>query len=504
MNRNIYFSIFSILLSFFLALVYVWVYLLLEHEDPDRNSTISNETESFEDYKIFCSSNYNFPEPLKEMNILLTPTSIVLLFIMLLFFWKTSKKELKLRLNSLFMKENRFYYSMGFCLLSLELVDIWFKRVEDITGMELKSFFEVLLEVLYQFIDVFVIGCRYMPILIGLNSRHFLISILIGVYLTLVIIVSLYDEVICQNRALFDNFGKESNIMTNFKINIRSCLNFVYSFLGFYLAIFLIFNKTFEIIIKKRNSVKNHYTVALKPVNLEDKKEYLIFSAYDLSYCKKLLKSNKSKQELEKRSLIQMLKSPNYLLARLLDSTGELVKKIYDPNSGFRYSLRFICTQLTYLCCSIFLSFYLMLSFMRFLSPVILNDLSSDLNFENLSLIRNFSNLSSSGILFCKIKLKFINEFCTPGGYFMTLPPIRDIDVNLYFWFAFLLPIIFTFLLSLFHFVQNFKNYKQDFLSMCKGKSKLISKEFSNFEILESCLKFTGFFLGNLKYLRKF
>jgi hypothetical protein len=305
-----------------------------------------------------------------------------------------------------------------------------------------------------------------------------------AVFLILDLFVSYIENSLCDRYSLFDSkLGKKRNFL-----NYNSILSICLHSINILTLNFTLFHLIKSIIFKNEKKSKTNLT---KINNIDDlitlsECENLFFTSHDLKYCKSLFK-NKKRNEIKERNYLNLDNKYfelNLFYKKLINNLENYLKLIYDRECYFRYSLRFIYTQLMCLFCNIYLfvfSFYNIGSYLKIFI------FESKFTEENLILLLKNSNSSfniTSGILYCKLLSKSI---CSENGIFFNYEPKMEIDFYFFIWITYIIYIFIPIMIFFYNFFQNFPQYKHDFLSICKGNDPFgLKNSYSNFDIAVS------------------
>lgn len=485
----------SVVLLFSISLTAIYLSLLIKFQSiavfKDNNDT---DLELYDPLGI-CTFTDNFPELFHEANYL-TPLSLLLI----LFHMFTTKRKSYLisstnhrrlwflnyislpKIQNVFSKRERLFYSFGFSIISFHLITTTMKNLPDDLQFQFDPV-EILRELSIQLSEVIFIGCRFMPVFISLESKRTPHRVLGGFYLLLDLFLSWYQQAICLDTLKVVMFYSLDTIdqVNRLSIACISLMNLLHSFFSSYMIGHLIIGtlcKRFLVIRRSMNKINEMGESEWDRLNRLAEKKDLFFCVDDLKYTKLLFKRTyglkedynitEEKQEkikLNEKILIFFKK----ISSHAIDYIKQYIRSIYDPKFHFRYSIRFMATQMVYFSCS----FYLIV-----ISANLLMYLLKSALFDTSERTYTFNRTANftSYLAYCKIV--FFGSICGLAD------PVQDIGFG-WIWFAYLFSIFFSYFLFLFHFFQNFRTYKHDLLMVYKGNHefKELRKHISNAEI---------------------
>lgn len=333
-----------------------------------------------------------------------------------------------------------------------------------------------------------------MPAFIAQASSNSAYRFIGGIYLWLDLCLNWYEQAICLKIIRLTGAFDSTNSFKIFSISCCAVLNSINCLFLSYSASYLTIDTLFKHFTSKKRHIEASNIHFLSEfdylMNLADS-DHLFYCSHDLKYTKSLFnKLRSSSAHVGANSLVlSRITIKNFDMKNILYKLRRLVrvqavdysKSVYDSRCHFRYSLRFLCTQMVFFCCSSYLSLIVTNLLMYIFAPVILSplpDQTSLLDKMNVSLkcMTGFVYCQNLGInLFCKA---FDLEFAPPANC--------DIDVYAWIWLTYLAGILVPYGVFVFQFVQNFRAYKSDLFEVFRGHSewtKNAKKSISNTEI---------------------
>lgn len=501
LNREFLCNSICVLTTLILTIIYE-IFLIKKLVDtlynPDFNLYHSLEPE--QDPLGVCSFSQNFPIILQEANYL-TPFSFLLILVHCVSntprrsYLITSTNRFLNALNyislpkiqNVFSKKRRLLYSMGFSILSFHVIST---TLANLFELEL-SLDPVLVvrEITEQLSDVLFIGCRYMPIFMALDSNNLLNRMIVGVYLFLDLCLSWYQQAICLNSVRIAIFESTSQVEHVF-IVCNGIINFLHSLFTSYMIVHLTLGSLLQVAFLKRhalNKIKDTVVANMSEcerllhlAHIDD----LFICTDDLKYTKSLLANNhrqienninnrgnhvfshynhyKFETSISFKFMWRVLKQLVYKLCHdCLGFVDAYARSIYDPNGHFRYSLRFMSTQMVYFSCSFYISVFLANILIQSLKPALFPESQTNFSFNLSDANSLVSNLSMSSQVFCQIKT--LDFLCS-------VPAVQEIDVYAWIWLSYFTTLFVSFAIFIFQLLQNFRGYKNDLLAIYRGE----------------------------------
>ena len=497
MEPKIFFKNISFVLCFIISSLFI---LLVEVKFKTNLDYSSSNTSSY--LQRFCFSFYDPPFVLADLNLLVTPLSICLaiLFAILNSFQNVNQLKINLKkfkvsfirpplLYSVFRKKNRFNYALVFALTSFQIFFDTFNSDNftqfDETSEDIWNFSKLLI-IFKEIFQVLFSTFKLYPLLVAISSKIKIIRILGGFYAIYKLISDKIEYTACSENSIIKSFI--------YRVENKKFQDFlIYSYfipqylISSYLSVFLIFG-TF---LFKRKSSNQIFPNKIKElVKLSYQKDEMFFTSNDLGYCQSLFKSNSKIVLIKTNDQIKFSRF-NYYRLFTKNKLKIFSKWLYDHKSKFRYSLRFICTQFSCFFCN-----YYLIVFIMNISMIVLENYSSITDSLMEILVNRSINMSKSIFYNSKNSTESVdyqeNKFFT-----LNEPNINIEDAQP---FIFLIPLLAIIVNFLYQFVKGIREYKIDFIEMCKGKSKYqsIYKKTSNSEISIESFKYCGFYVGKL------
>ena len=498
-----YYQIFSITTSSILTIAYLYFLVTesrknLEIQTKNKNNS-ANATNQQESNK-YCIGYYKLSEPFKEINLLMTPAS---LFLIILFAFMNKRASCCLgssRINlpntfglpailSVFKKKDRFHYALGFSLIAFQVSYMFFLKIINSFDGEKTGLFDFQNEI----VDVFFLGVLYYPLLTALSSRDTKIRVLGGLFAFYQLACNFIDYSYCFNILveIIETIHKKE-LASILICSIYVVNSFISFYIGFHLTVEELFINLLSLKLKKKTESQNELIAQYSLVESDD----LLFSIYDLRYCRDLLKLKSPIDETQDKIKLKQVFSRK-IFSIIYKKVNKYLIEVYDPDSNFRYSLRFIFTQLICFITNFYTTAFLFAVSTIIFKNAIFNISDGSVDLENtLQQLNSYNltfNLSFLDILKSKNTSKICYyvpippSLCSSDGIFLGyFHPKNQIDVRSLVVVSYVIANLLLVVLFFFQFVEGIRNYKKDFIELCKGKSKFqsIYDEISNIEIM--------------------
>lgn len=474
---------------------------------PGRVFELPHSFDLDQDPLRICSLPESLPHLLQEANYL-TPISFFLILIHCVssnprrsYLIKTSNRFLNLlnyislpQIQNVFSKKRRLLYCFGFSIVSFHVITT---TLTNLFVMELSiDPVQVVREITEQLSDVLFIGCRYLPMFMALDSKSLVNRIVVGVYLLFDLSLSWYQQAVCLDSIRIVIFGSLEKV-EYITIVCIGLINFLHSLFTSYMIVYLTLGSLFQLVFLERqamNKINNksivcsEYKRLLRLANTDE----LFICTDDLKYTKRLLASlQEAKSDRNNLNSVTFLEhykfergalslvwhvGKKWLLKLCYDFikfVDSYTKSIYDRHAYFRYSLRFMSTQMVYFSCSFYVCLFFANMLIQGLQPALL-PLSTN---QTLNSTDRFwrTNLTSSQV-FCKIKN--LDLLCG-------IPAVQDIDIYAWLWLTYLVTLLGSFAIFIFQLLQNFRGYKYDLTAIYKGEHEFneVRSQISNAEV---------------------
>ena len=478
--------------------------------DTNKSSTNSNTSNYIQ---RFCFSFYDPPFVLEDLNLLVTPMSIFLAFFFIVLNslqnvdkLKSDLKKLKFSfikspmLHSVFRKKNRFHYALIFALTSFQVL-FESLNIDNATQFEEKndnlwdlSKFLLIFKEIFQ---VFASAFKFYPLFVAISSRIKIIRIFGGFYVIYKLISDKIEYIACNDNSIIKIF---IFLVENKKF--QDFLTFSYFIpqyaISSYLSIYLIFG---SFLFTKK--IESRFLLSSKLnglVKLSYQVDDLFYTSNELVYCRNIFQQG-SKNEILYNLPPNKSVTIYSLLWLIKNKLKFFARYFFDYKSSFKYSLRFLCTQFACFFCNYYLIVFIINVSMIVLeqsTPIIETLTKYSISEENSTCNFNSSFNHSKNCTHSEHNQNSILLYFSP--YVANEP---NINLKEALPFIFLIPLLATISVFLYQFMKGIREYKADFMEMCKGKSRYqsIYDEASNFEISIESFKYSGFYVGKINLL---
>ena len=319
-------SIILIILSLILSLASIISISVLQYSNYQaliaNNTNFINKTESF----CFLRSNY--------IDFVSTPISLVLILIYIFLFKRRIFLRNKFRYRNIglpmivscFNKTERLYTCLVYGLISLNVFEIIKSTLEGNSNYnKLVKLNDptAILRILFNIIEIMIIGLRYYPLLVANRVNSFLVNFTSVLSILIDFLVNIYKYGQCQSISNEDVDIRQAKHYIIYFIIYKLLFALPFTIISSFLLIEQIYKTIFSIIdyVKFRNiSSSQTDSFCCKLFDLKDDNE-IFYSEYDLNYVSCLL-SNK-KESNDKKFLN---------------------KYIYDWDQNFKFTSRFLNT----------------------------------------------------------------------------------------------------------------------------------------------------------------
>ena len=439
------------------------------------DSEVNNQTENLIQARYLCDTVYTLPSPFSQVKLVSTFLSLFIIFISILiptkreWYLKKCSKPSFPGLQNPFIKVNRLNTTLTYSLIAYQVLEVTLSKFQSHDALDLSMDPTGLLIFFIQVVDIVIIGIRYYPILMAFSRKSIPINILTGLYIYIDLGFHIYYESVCETT-----FTRYSLILTYSKNSVFIYLSIICFYLlpnilfCSYLATTLIIDAVRDIIYlaKKERQViiiDNKITEFDVLTKMADENE-LFFSSSDFKYVRGLLKSQK--YMLHDQEVTTTVNNTYWYKFKCFIFEN-FKKYIYDPNSHFKFTLRFLCTQV--IC--IFIIYCLLLTIFMLEFGILEDAIFFDSN------TTDNTGSSLTGVVFCKVK--FVVGLCNDKGEIFGIPPGHEINIYFALWTVLLFSLFFTFFVCIFQIILGIHNYKRDFMMLYRGKSEFIkSRDF--------------------------
>jgi hypothetical protein len=443
-----------------------------------------------------CATIVRLPYPFSQIKIFSVTMSILIILIYIIVPKKSNcmharticKKIFTMpKIQNSFRRDNRVNTACTFAVIAFQVIDTTIAKLETVDHALDTTDILGLTGLVIQIMSVILVGVRYYPLLMAFANESLFLYVLVTFYAWIDLTLQVYYEAFC-NTAIYtaSGFGlsksEKSKVIYIIYISIYMLPNLlIYSYINIRLS-FNTIKYLFGCLVKKK-SVNSEFDYLIdKTLNYSDllirmaeqfKGKNSFYCAADVEYCKKLFSSLKevtlSNDDNNKNPI--NIKKDDFLLNALCKKLFAGLKKFfknyfYDSANHFRFSLRFVSTQVVCLIVVYCISALLFMVNFGFV--------------EDALFISNMTNSDSvkfsSASILCKTR--FIQFICSNDGkLFGLLEPKQDVNIIFELWMFLILPMAISVTNSITQIVIGIYNYKRDYLLLCSGKSYHITNK---------------------------
>lgn len=448
----------------------------------------NNSTANITSIQRFCNTILSLPSPLSQIKIVSASFSMFLIILSILLPKKDCLRLNKwpgilfssLRIENSFKKSDRMITACIYVIISYQVINATIDKLLSVRSL---SFNDPtgLSTLLFQVIDVILIGLRYFPILISTKTSNNFLRFLTAIYMLVDIGFETYYEAVC-NTVLF-TISRAFLSSNQFSIIIYIIYISLYMLPNILLSNFLAVRLTIDSVTKtfkkpKSNPLNNNLDNVTELITLSKDMD-LFYSECDIKYCQDLFRKKNPNQLFttsERRSYLSgLFESLCYSIKNGFKNT------IYDPYSNFRFTIRFVSAHVVSVLVVYCISMIIFIVNYGMIEDALLMNIKD-------------TSANTSGIIFCQIKI----IPCVDNKIFGLLSPAENIDTKIALWLYLLLPLFISFFIYSVQIIFGINNYKRDYLMLCKGRNYHIPSRhmLTKLEIAVSSFHFCGLIVG--------